>query len=248
MINDHKVSFVSVLALFLMSLPVLGQNTKIDSLKSIVEIGTKDTVMVSALNALSIEVLHNENIQESLEYSNRAKELAEQLAYKKGKAYALKNIGLAQYYKGEFIDVFDNWTQSLKTFEEIKDTLGIANLVNNLGAVYYSQGSNAKALDYYLRSLNISEKLNDPLRISSVLLNIGGLYAEMLNFDKALEYYNKIEKYRTTLNDPQITFGYLMGVGEVSFEKGRYSDRKIQIQRFEVYLSHWQYRAEFPCL
>lgn len=224
MILNNKVFFVCLVSFFIISISVFSQNEKMDSLKRMIEIGKKDTLMVNTLNALSIEVLNNENIQGSLEYSNRAQKLAEQLAYKKGKAYALKNIGLAQYYKGEFMAVFDYWTQSLGTFEEIKDTLGIANLVNNLGAVYYSQGSNAKALDYYLRSLNISEKLKDPLRISSVLLNIGGLYAEMLNFDKALEYYKEIDKYRTTLNDPQITFGYLMGIGEVYFEKGSYSD------------------------
>ena len=220
---NHKVSFGSVIVLLILSLTINAQNKTIDSLKSIIETGAKDTVMVSTLNALSLEVL-KENIVGSKAYSEKAYELATQLDFKKGKAYSLKNIGLAAYYQGDYLEVLDYWTQSLETFEEIKDTLGIANLVNNLGAVYYSQGSNAKALDYYLRSLNISEKLKDPLRISSVLLNIGGLYAEMLNFDKALEYYKEIDKYRTTLNDPQITFGYLMGIGEVYFEKGSYSD------------------------
>ena len=220
---NHKVSFGSVIVFLIVSLTIRAQNTTIDSLKSIIETGAKDTVMVSTLNALSLEVL-KENILESKAYSEKAYELAAQLDFKKGKAYSLKNIGLAAYYQGDYLKVLDYWTQSLETFEEIKDTLGIANLVNNLGAVYYSQGSNAKALDYYLRSLNISEKLKDPLRISSVLLNIGGLYAEMLNFDKALEYYNEIDKYRATLNNPQINFGYLMGIGEVYFEKGNYSD------------------------
>lgn len=220
----HKVSFAFVSGLLLVSSLVFAQNNKIDSLKRIIETGVKDTSLVVTLNELSREVLNTEDIKQSLEYARKANELANQLNYKKGMAYSLKNIGLVQYYQGDYLNVLDSWTQSLKQFESIHDTLGIANLVNNLGAIYYSQGSNVKALDYYLRSLNISYKLKDPLRISSSLLNIGGLYAEMLNFDKALEYYNKFNDYRSELNDPQLTNGYLMGVGEVYFEKGLYDE------------------------
>ncbi len=223
MIKNYKVSLVCLLVFSITSISVFAQNTKIDSLKKIVTTKAKDTAMVTTLNRLSKEVLNNENISESLKYSKQADELATSLNYKKGKAYALKNIGLAQYYQGNFMDVLDYWSQSLETFEAIHDTLGIANLVNNLGAVYYSQGSNAKALEYYLRSLSISEKIKNSYSTAQTLLNIGGLYAEMLNFDKALEYYNKIEKYQANLNDPQITFGYLIGVGEIYYEKGLYS-------------------------
>lgn len=223
MIN-HKASFVSVLIFLLLYLSVFSQNAKIDSLKKIVETGAKDTGMVATLNALSIEVLNNENIPGSVIYAEQANELAIQLDYKKGEAYALKNIGLALYYQGDYLAVLDYWTQSLGTFEAIHDTLGIATIVNNLGAVYYSQGSNAKALDYYLRSLSISEKIQDPFRIAQALLNTGGLYAEMLDFNKALEYYNRIDQYRISLNNPDITTAYFMGIGEIYFEQGHYDD------------------------
>ncbi|MGZ0016757.1 adenylate/guanylate cyclase domain-containing protein [Yeosuana sp. AK3] len=223
--NIHRQVSLIIVAFFLMlSSLVFAQKNTIDSLKKIVETGVKDTSMVVALNQLSKEVLNTEDIKQSLEYARKANALAIELKYTRGRAYSLKNIGLAQYYQGDYLNVLDSWTRSLKEFESIHDTIGIANLVNNLGAIYYSQGSNVKALDYYLRSLNISEKLKDPLRISSALLNIGGLYAEMMNFDKALEYYNKFNDYRNELNDPQLTNGYLMGVGEVYFKKGLYDE------------------------
>ena len=221
--NIHRQGSVIISTFFLMiSSFVFAQNQKIDSLKRIVETGVKDTSMVVTLNELS-KVLNTEDLKQSLEYARKANELATQLNYKKGVAYSLKNIGLVQYYQSDYLNVLDSWTQSLKEFESIHDTIGIANLVNNLGSIYYSQGSNVKALDYYLRSLSISEKLNDPLRISTSLLNIGGLYAEMNNFDKALEYYNKFNDYRDELNDSQFNVAYLMGVGEVYYEKGLYN-------------------------
>lgn len=100
MITNPKVSFVCVCAFLITSFSVFSQNTKIDSLKNIVATKAKDTAMVTTLNRLSKEVLNNENISESLKYSKQADELATLLSYKKGKAYALKNIGLAQYYQG----------------------------------------------------------------------------------------------------------------------------------------------------
>lgn len=221
---DRKVTLITVALFLLISNFVLAQNKKIDSLKNIVETGTRDVSMVNTLNALSKEILNTEDISESLIYAKRASELAKKINYKKGLAYSLKNIGLAQYYQGNYLDVLNSWTQSLKEFEAINDTIGIANLVNNLGAIYYSQGSNARALDYYLRSLSISEKINDNSNIAQTLLNIGGLYAEMNKFDKALEYYNKFLEYRNKVNIPQLTNGYLMGVGEIYFKKGLYDE------------------------
>ena len=223
--NVHRQVSLIIVSFFLM-LSGFGfaQNTKIDSLKRIVETGVKDTSMVVTLNALSKEALNSEDLKQSLEYARKANELAKRLNYKKGIAYSLKNIGLVQYFQSDFLNVLDSWTQSLKEFESIHDTIGIANLVNNLGAIYYAQGSNVRALDYYLRSLSISEKVKDTYNTSQTLLNIGGLYAEMNNFDKALEYYNKFNDYRNELNDPQLNVGYLMGVGEVYFEKGLYDE------------------------
>ena len=212
--RNHKVSFAVVCLSLMTSLSVLSQNTKIDSLKGIIATEAKDTAMVSSLNALSLEVL-NENILESKVYSEQANELATQLDFKKGKAYALKNMGLAAYYQNDYLTVLDYWTQSLEAFEEIKDTIGIAKLVNNLGAVYYSQGSHAKALAYYLRSLSLSEKNQDTFNIAQALLNIGGLYSQMGDYDKGLDRYQQIEKYLPSLNDPQIESAYLMGMGEV---------------------------------
>jgi class 3 adenylate cyclase/tetratricopeptide (TPR) repeat protein len=208
---------------------ILGQNASIDSLKAIVKTGKQDTTKVVALNALSSELLQTEELDEAKAYADQAIDLADDLGFKKGKAYALKNKGLAEYYQSRYKEVLENWTQSLQTFETIQDTLGIANLASNLGAIYYSQGSHAKALDYYLKSLSFSEKLGDPVRISSALLNIGGLYSQMLDYDQALNYFKRVELYLPSLNELQIKSSYLMGIGEV------YSKRDDHINALKYY-------------
>jgi len=217
---NHKVSFAAVCLFLLASLSGFSQNVQIDSLKNIVETGAKDTTMVNTLIALSNAVLQNDNPTDFLKYSEQANEFATDLDYKKGKAYALKNIGIYYYYQREYLDVFDYWTKSLETFEAIRDTVGMSNMLNNLGGIYLSQGSNDKALDYYLRSLSLAETIRNPLRITSVLPNIGGVYGDINEYDKALKYFNQMEQYLTVLNNQQITTFYLMGIGEVYRKMG----------------------------
>lgn len=200
-----------------------SQNNRIDSLKNIVQTNKKDSTAVYNLIALSKAYLEGENIEESLVFSEQALNLAKQIEFKKGIAIAYKQVGLAHYYQGNFLEVFDSWEQSLKTFEAIHDTLGIANAINNIGSTHYSLGNNPKALEYYLRSLSISEKLNDPLLISSALVNIGGVYGEMEDYDKALNYFKQIEKYLLELDNSQILASYLMGVGEIYDKKENYT-------------------------
>ena len=175
-----KTSFVSVVALLVLSVSIFSQNTKIDSLKNIIKNEVRDTLKVDLLNTLSSELLTQGEIAESLKYCEEAKNIAIALKYTKGKAYALKQIGLANYYQGNYVEVFDNWTESLENFEVINDSLGIANMLNNLGTVYYSQGANAKAIDYYLRSLRVSEELGHQLRIATALVNLAGIYGDNL--------------------------------------------------------------------
>ena len=225
---ENKKSPSILLLLLLLSLAtgsLWAQNTEIDSLKKVVEQAPRDSTRVNNLNDLSVAILRNEGISESLLISGQAIELSKQLGYLKGQAYAEKNMGMAYYYQGDYMQVLDRWTKSLEIFETIEDPLGISNMANNLGAVYYSQGSNTKAIDFYLRSLSIAEKIQDTLRIASVLLNIGGVYGDTpKDYDKALEYFNRIPKYLPALDEPQITISYLLGEGEIYLLQGKYED------------------------
>ena len=93
-----------------------GQDPTADSLKSLIDNSKVDTSQVNALNELSYYVL-NLDLQEAIKYGLRAREMSELLNYDKGKAFALKNMGLGYYYQGDYLKVLDYFTQSLETFE-----------------------------------------------------------------------------------------------------------------------------------
>jgi class 3 adenylate cyclase len=213
--------------LFLGSHVLWSQSSRIDSLKNEVQTGQQDTTRVVALNALSLELIKADDLEQAKEYADQSISLAEELDFKKGKAYALKNKGLAEYYLSHYKEVLENWTQSLQTFEAIQDTLGIANLSNNLGLAYFDQGSFDKALSLLFQSLRNSEKIKDTVRINSALVNIGGVYTQMNEFDKALSFYQQMEQYLPNLNDTKIRSTYLMVVGEV-YSKKNNSEKALE--------------------
>lgn len=196
-----------------------AQDPKIDSLEQVFKTGERDTSVVNTLNTLFAET---EDLSVRLQYAEKALELSEEIGYRRGKAYALKNVGIVEFYRGNYVAVLDYWMQSLKIFESLGDGDGIANLSNNLGALYYSQGSNVKAIDYYLNSLGMAEKINDPLRITSALTNLAAIYGTMGSLDLALEYLSRVEPYLEELDSQQITSTYLMHSGEIYSQKGEY--------------------------
>jgi len=244
MIANHNVSFAAVCLFLLACLSGFSQNAKIDSLKSIIKTAVKDTAMVSTLNTLSSELIGLGAAAESLKYSTKANELATDLDYTKGKAYALKFMGIGEFYQGNFLDVFKYLTESLENFEVLQDSIGIANILNNLGTVYYSQGSNVKAIDYFLRSLRISEKVKDPLRIASALVNVAAVYSEDIkDYDKTMSYYDQAIPYLKSLNNVGISKSVILGQGNQYFKK---EDYKNALKKFEEALPITENSVHYP--
>lgn len=149
----------------------------------------KDTATVNALIDESKSLVGTDSAK-AISLAQQAKEMASELDYPNGEAYALKYIGMVYYMKGKFGEALDFWNQSLEVFESMNDEVGISNMLNNISAVYLNQGADAKGLEYSLRSLQIAEKINDTLRIISALSNIGGIYYNKKD-PVALTYYLK---------------------------------------------------------
>ena len=158
----------------------------------------------------------NTDPDKSLQLALQAKELAEKIDFKKGEAYAFKNVGLAYLVQAKYIEALQNYEQSLKIFEEIKFDEGIANLLGNIGVIYYYQGDNVKALDYYLRSLKIAEQTGNKLRIMPMLNNVGAIYGLKKDTkDKALHYYLQALPLCKELGDSVALGGISVNVGDI---------------------------------
>ena len=134
-----------------------------------------DTAKVNAMLKESTGLFKTDP-NKAIEIALQAKAQADKIDFKKGSAYALKNVGLGYYYQAKYVETLDYWEQSLKIFEALQDDIGIANLLNNIAAIYVNKGDDTRGLEYALRSLKLSEKTGDKLRILSALNTIGTIY------------------------------------------------------------------------
>ena len=204
---NRRLYFIILICFALNS---FGQNDQsVDALKSLDTKKENDSTKVNTLLEKATQLFRTQP-DSSFIYSRKAIDLATKIKFKKGLAYAHKNMGLGYYMKGEFIDALNHWEMSLAIFEEIKDESGISNLLSNLGAVFQTIGDDPKALGYFIRSVKIAEKIQDSTRLGTVYLNIGTVYSNaVMNYDDAFESFNKSMTIFSNL-------GYDEGVGAVA--------------------------------
>ncbi len=226
-----KRNFIIFILLFGCTNLLLGQESTTDSLKSVLNTLEDDTTKVNVLLEIGSQLFRSQP-DEAIRYSEEAISLSEKINFPKGQAYALKNIGLAYYIKGNYPEVLNYWEQSLAVFQSIEDQLGISNLLNNLGAVYFNQGDDPKALEYYLQSLLASEELGNQLRIATALTNIGAVYFNNpVNHDKARQYYLRALNISEEIGDPAAIGTSIVNLGETYIANGKLDSALYFFQR-----------------
>ncbi|NND26049.1 MAG: tetratricopeptide repeat protein [Flavobacteriaceae bacterium] len=216
--NRNTLFFIILSFLALNSFSQNGQS--IEELKRLVKEQANDSTKVNALIEISSQLFRSQP-DSSMVYSNEAIELATSIDFKKGLAYAYKNMGLGHYVKGEFSDVLIYWEKSLAIFQEIDDETGISNLLNNLGAVYQTKGDDPKALDYFIRSVKIAEKINDSSRVGTAYLNIGTVYSnEETTYQDAFESFNKAKTIFSNMGYDEGVGAAAINIAELNLKNG----------------------------
>ena len=213
-----KAIFIAIFAVLLGALPAAANG--VDSLKMALKSQPADTNKVKTLLEIS-SLLWRSEPDSAIFYASEANGLAEKTGFPAGQALALKNIGLAYYVKGDYLNVLNFWQQSLDAYRAFNDKVGISNLLNNIGAVYFNQGDDPKALEYYLESLRVSEETGNQLRIATALTNIGAVYFnKKATYDKAGEYYLRALEMAEASGNLDAIGVSSVNLGEIYLERG----------------------------
>lgn len=190
--------------IFLMIAPGFSQNSKLDSLYTVLKNNTKeDSLKVNSYHDIGSAYYDNARYDSAMIYYSKCLLLSEKLNLKLNQANSLVNIGLIYHNQSNYPKGLEYFTRSQKLYEKLGDKAGIARCLNNMGLIYDMQGSYSEALDYYTRSLKIDEELRDKDGISGDLLNIGSIYETKKDYAKAFEYYNRALKLKQELNDKE---------------------------------------------
>lgn len=182
-----------------------AQNRKIDSLLSVLEKQLPDTARLSALNAVSRELINVGVYGKAQSFSNEVIKTSNKLLSSKKfdypdslllskKAAAYLNIGILTKEKGDFTGSLDNLFKALKLFERIKDPFGISKSLGNIGIAYRNQGDYRSALKYYAQALEMDIANNNEKGIARGYSNIGLVYTNQGDHSNALSnFYNALK-------------------------------------------------------
>lgn len=232
---------VILIVLVLLALAGYGQNANIDSLNKVLKNSPEDTARVYTLIELASNYYRSDAV-EAIRIGTEARDLAEELNYERGLAYAYKAIGMGYYFQNNWIDALVNWRLSLEAYESAGDLNGVSNMLNNLGAVHFNGGDDEPAIEYYLRSLRVAEDIGDTLRIATALVNIGSVYLNKeATHHLAFDFYRRALPLSVKLGDQDAIGTCAVNMGEIYLKDNQ--DLDSALFYFEMALAAYQKSA-----
>jgi class 3 adenylate cyclase len=224
------LNLVAFISLFITT-QGLAQTGLIDSLKVVLITSDDDSIKVQNLILLSQNLVGTDN-QNAIYYASKARNLATELHYEVGRAYALKYIGMGYYFQDKYVDAINYWEESLAVFEEMGDLTGVSNMLNNLGAINQNEGDDTKALEIYLRALTVAEEADNTQRIATALTNIGVVYAKKPEtYQKSLDYLLRALPLFEELQSDSDIGNVTVNIGNVYFDLDDDSTALIYYQK-----------------
>ncbi|HAC14383.1 MAG TPA: hypothetical protein DCE78_00335, partial [Bacteroidetes bacterium] len=145
---------------------------------------------IDELNAQAWEI-HVTEPKQALKLSSEAKELATKSNYKKGIAYATRNIGVSYRYVSDFETALSNSLNALDMFIELDDKSGESQALVSIGAIYYYLGDYDRGLDYFLNGLRIGEEIGNKEAVTYAYNGAGYIYNLLGDFEKGLDFLHQ---------------------------------------------------------
>ncbi len=190
--NTYRISVTFILVVLVsIFIETKAQNGTQDSLENRLEsYHLRDTTRVNLLNELAYN-LRRSNLDRSCQCAAEAKNLAEELNYKKGVAGAMNALGNCFYLRANYAEAFAFFGRAEKLNLEIDSRSGLTFSLNGTGMTHLRQGNYPIALDYIQKALVIAEEIGDETRVSFSTYNVGNCYFQLGEYSLALDYYER---------------------------------------------------------
>ncbi|MDJ1501937.1 tetratricopeptide repeat protein [Xanthocytophaga agilis] len=203
------------------SLQVIAQNSKTDSLKNLIQLSKPDTAQVKLLNELAYEYWSTDP-ERMLSYTHKALSLSNKLAYKHGQARSQQLIGVYHWQKSEFKEAIAYFTKARQLYQAIHDLKGEAKSIVNMGMVYKQQGNDVLALDRYFQGLGLLKDVDDKDTKAGILNNIGNIYKNRQENGEAISFFQQALTLWKQINRQQAVAGILSNLSEVYLNQKQY--------------------------
>ncbi|GGH04117.1 tetratricopeptide repeat-containing sensor histidine kinase [Mucilaginibacter phyllosphaerae] len=234
---DKKFIFICFLNIILWWLPnnCFAQQTETDSLKRLItQRKLNDTTKVDLYNTLAYSY-YGSSIKDLNLYAKKAFLLSRQLKYKRGEAYAYKNIGLGCMLVNGDPMALKYFETSLKLFHQLNDKANEGRVLNNIGYYYNTLKDYNQSILYYQQALEKIAGLGKTHFESILQGNIGNNYVGLKNFKKAQQYYlEELRLAKITIDEDVLILSYA-NLASLAVMQQSYQQAIAYINKLQAY-------------
>lgn len=201
----------------------VAQQSKIDSLESLVKSVPIDTNKVWLLNRL-VDALRERDNKKAITFAEEARALSQLLKYERGLSHALENLGWILYRKGDYSKSLEVSAEALSVSTKINDVHAVTRCRINIAAIYYEQKLFHEAIVNFKEAYKTASSIGDTLLMARSLNNIAYAFYNEANIDSAFHYSKLGFSLSQHAKDPyMIAFG-LRTLGDIQFAKNNYKE------------------------
>jgi len=158
---------------------------------------------VDALNRLAM-LLYENNLDSTFFYTERARNIAERLAYAKGKADAANNLGIVYDVKGNLELALRYYNDGYNRYTAMHDTADMVQGIMNIAMVYQELGKDQKAISSFKSAVETGKGLSRDSIMSLVWYNYLILYPGNFPKDSLTFYISKAQKIAVKYKDKRV--------------------------------------------
>ncbi|WBL44217.1 tetratricopeptide repeat protein [Algoriphagus halophytocola] len=230
-LKSAQFIFFWIMALCLISFSAIAKQSVTDSLRNeLTKNKAKDTVRVKLLINLSNSVVWND-VEEALELAEQAYEISEEIAYQKGKAFSLRQIGVSYYIGSDFLRAMEYTQLALKESTTLDDIGFQSSLHNNLGNIYTDLKRYDEALAAYNDYIENSRKSANENGIVVGLVNRALIYSETEQLDAAIKDFEQALELSESNDFTYFTAVILNNIGQTYKSFGQYEKAEPYLKK-----------------
>ena len=134
------------------------------------------------------------NFNEAEDYLLQAEELINSGSIRnknKHLASVYARLGVIERRKGDYDEAISFYLKAKKVYEDLGETLMLADIIHNIGIVYRYQNDNIKAIGNFKEAIKLHKTIKNTYGIAAAYNMIGVSYRRINELDSALVYYNR---------------------------------------------------------
>lgn len=203
---------------------------QIDSLDQLLPTLPANEEKVDVLNELSY-LSHRKDVNKTFSYANEALELAKQLGYTKGSAYAIHYLSIANSISGDNALCKELNNSAINLADSLKEYTLLTGAYNVKAFLLKKEGKPEAAVKAYQLALDIATRENDKKSVSNINLNIGEFHNRNGELEKARDYFQSGIKFaEESGNLHNVAWGYSMMASTFRKEK-KYKEASTYLKK-----------------